>query len=50
MYIIRNLGRNKNLPGTKTQPKFLGHYVVESVTEGHVVVSGLGSDHGSVDS
>ena len=36
---VCNIGKDKKLPGTKTQPKYFGPYDVETVTKGHVVVS-----------
>ena len=30
------MGKDKKLPGTKTQPKYFGPYKVEKVTKGHV--------------
>ena len=40
--LIRNISKDKKLPGTKEQPKYFGPYEVENVTKGHVVVSKLG--------
>ena len=40
--LIRNISKDKKLPGTKQQPKYFGPYAVENVTKGHVVVSKLG--------
>ena len=37
--LIRNICKDKRLPGTKTQPKYFGPYPVEKVTKGHIVVS-----------
>ena len=36
--LIRNIGKDKKLPGTKTQPKYFGPYPVEKITKGHIVV------------
>ena len=37
--LIRNIGKDKKLPGMETQPKYLGPCDVKTMTKGHVVVS-----------
>ena len=33
------MGKDKKLPGSKTQPKYFGPYKVEKVTKGHVIAT-----------
>ena len=33
------MGKDKELPGTKTQPKYFGPYKVEKVTKDHVIAT-----------
>ena len=34
---MRNVKKDKKLPNTKTQPKYLGPFDVESITKSHLV-------------